>query len=161
MEKQMTALKPGTLSIRRWMIFLSSSYIRKDLRESSRCCYNDIYRKHIKPVIGHRPVGRVKPTEIQKLYQIMVSESGVNPTTAQKAHSIIYQMFENAVMDNVIRVNPASNAFRNFRKTAELNPACREPLAVEQREVFINYIYAFEKYGFTPIKQSEHFEERQ
>lgn len=121
--------------------------IRKDLRESSRCCYNDIYRKHIKPVMGHRPVGRVKPTEIQKLYQIMVSESGVNPTTAQKAHSIIYQLFENAVMDNVIRVNPASNAFRNFRKTAELNPACREPLIVEQQEVFIDYIYASEKYG--------------
>lgn len=121
--------------------------IRKDLRESSRCCYNDIYRKHIKPVIGHRPIGRVKPTEIQKLYQIMVSESGVNPTTAQKAHSIIYQLFENAVMDNIIRVNPASNAFRNFRKTAELNPACREPLTVEQQEIFIDYIYASEKYS--------------
>lgn len=121
--------------------------IRKDLRESSRCCYNDIYRKHIKPVIGHRPIGRVKPTEIQKLYQIMVSESGVNPTTAQKAHSIIYQLFENAVMDNIIRVNPASNAFRNFHKTAELNPACREPLTVEQQELFIDYIYASEKYN--------------
>ena len=105
--------------------------IRKDLRESSRCCYNDIYRKHIKPVIGHRPIGRVKPTEIQKLYQIMVSESGVNPTTAQKAHSIIYQLFENAVMDNIIRVNPA----------------CREPLTVEQQEIFIGYIYASEKYS--------------
>lgn len=77
----------------------------------------------------------------------MVSESGVNPTTAQKAHSIIYQLFENAVMDNIIRVNPASNAFRNFRKTAELNPACREPLTVEQQELFIDYIYASEKYN--------------
>lgn len=67
----------------------------------------------------------------------MVSESGVNPTTAQKAHSIIYQLFENAVMDNIIRVNPASNAFRNFRKTAELNPACREPLTVEQQELLL------------------------
>ena len=121
--------------------------IRKDLRESSRFCYNDIYRKHIKPVIGYRPIGKVKPTEIQKLYQIMVSESGVNPTTAQKAHSIIYQLFENAVMDNVIRMNPASNAFRNFRKAAELNPACREPLTVAQQEVFIDYIYTSEKYG--------------
>lgn len=36
--------------------------IRKDLRESSRCCYNGIYRKHIKPVLGDRPIGQVKPT---------------------------------------------------------------------------------------------------
>lgn len=120
--------------------------IRKDLRESSRCCYNNIYRRHIKPVIGQKPIGRVKPTEIQKLYQCMVSESGVSPTTAQKAHSIIYQLFENAVMDHIIRVNPSSNAFRNFRKTAELNPSSREPLTVEQQTRLIDYVYGSERY---------------
>lgn len=121
--------------------------IRKDLKESTRCCYNDIYNKHIKPSFGGKPIGKIKPTEIQKLYQTMVSDSGVNPTTAQKAHSIIYQIFENAVIDNIIRVNPASNAFRNFRKTAELSPACREPLTIEQQAIFIDYIYSSRQYG--------------
>ena len=77
----------------------------------------------------------------------MVSDGGVNPTTAQKAHSIIYQIFENAVMDNIIRINPASNAFRNFRKTTELSPACREPLTTEQQAVFIDYIYSSRQYN--------------
>lgn len=121
--------------------------IRKDLKETTRVCYNDIYRKHIQPFMGHKSVGKIKPTEIQKLYQIMVNESGVNPTTAQKAHSIIYQLFENAVMDNVIRVNPASNAFRNFRKTTELSPAVREPLTIEQQAAFIDYVYSSHLYG--------------
>lgn len=121
--------------------------IRKDLKESTRCCYNDIYSKHIEPVIGNRPISKIKPTEIQKLYQTMVADSGVNPTTAQKAHSIIYQIFENAVMDNIIRVNPSSNAFRNFRKTTELSPACRDPLTPEQQAVFIDYIYSSRQYG--------------
>lgn len=120
--------------------------IRKDLKESSRCCYNDIYKKHIKPALGSKPIGKVKATDIQKLYQTMVNDTGVNPTTAQKAHSIIYQMFENAVMDSVIRINPASNAFRNFRKTTELSPACRDPLTVEQQAAFIDYIYASRQY---------------
>lgn len=121
--------------------------IRKDLKESTRCCYNDIYGKHIRPVIGDKPISKIKPTEIQRLYQLMVSDSGVNPTTAQKAHSIIYQIFENAVMDNIIRINPASNAFRNFRKTTELSPACREPLTTEQQAVFIDYVYSSRQYN--------------
>lgn len=29
--------------------------IRKDLKESTRCCYNSIYGKHIRPVIGGNP----------------------------------------------------------------------------------------------------------
>lgn len=120
--------------------------IRKDLRESTRCCYNDIYRKHIKPAIGDKYVSKVKPTDIQKLYRTMVVDGGVNPTTAQKAHSVVYQIFENAVLDNMIRKNPASNAFCNFRKTAKLEPTPRTPLTVEQQSAFINYVYSSTKY---------------
>lgn len=128
-------------------LYLQFMDIRKDLKETTRRCYNDIYRVHIKPEIGHKPVGKIKPTDIQRLYQKMVNESGVNPTTAQKAHSIIYQVFENAVMDNIIRVNPASNAFHNFRKTTELSPSNREPLTVEQQAAFIDYVYSSRIYG--------------
>lgn len=120
--------------------------IRKDLKESTRCCYSDLYKKHIRPALGSKPIGRVRPTDIQKLYQTMVADTGVSPTTAQKTHSIIYQLFENAVEDSIIRTNPASKAFRNFRKTAELSPACRDPLTVEQQEAFIDYIYRSRTY---------------
>lgn len=121
--------------------------IRQDLKESSRCCYNDIYKKHIKPVLGDKPIGRVKPTEIQKLYQTMVNETGVSPTTAQKAHSILYQIFENAVIDNIIRTNPASNAFHSFRQTTTLAPASKTPLTAKQQAAFIDYIYSSHKYS--------------
>ena len=121
--------------------------IRKDLKENTRCCYKDIYKKHIAPVLGDRLISKVKPTDIQKLYQNMVSETGVNPTTAQKAHSIIYQLFENAVLDHLIRMNPSSNAFRNFSKTFDLAPKCREPLTVEQQAAFIDYVYSSSLYG--------------
>lgn len=121
--------------------------LRKDLKESTRCCYGDLYRKHVKPVLGGKPIGQVKPTEIQKLYQTMIAEGGVKPTTAQKAHSVVYQMFENAVMDKILRDNPASNAFRNLRKTTDLSPACKEPLTTEQQAVFIDYIYSSRQYS--------------
>lgn len=121
--------------------------IRRDLRESTRCCYNDIYKKHISPAIGHKPIGTVRPTDIQKLYHAMVNEGGVRATTAQKAHSIIYQMFEIAVIDNVIRVNPSSHAFQDFRKTAELIPPQREPLTEEQQSRFVDYIYSSKQYS--------------
>ena len=121
--------------------------IRKDLRETSRCCYIDIYRNHIQPAIGNTPISKVKQTDIQKLYQSMVADAGVNPTTAQKAHSIIYQVFENAVMDGLLRINPSTNAFKNFRKTTNLNPESRDPLTIEQQEEFISYVYASPRYN--------------
>jgi len=120
--------------------------IRKDLRGSARYCYNDIYRKHVGPAIGSKAVGEIKPTDIQKVYQDIVAVSGINPATAQKARSSVYQIFENAVMDNVICANPASNAFQNLRKTADQTPSPRELLTVGQQECFIDYVYRSKKY---------------
>lgn len=121
--------------------------IRRDLKETSRCCYNDIYQKHIRPAMGSKSINKVKTSDIQKLYQAMVCDVGLNPTTAQKAHSIIYQIFDNAVMDNLLRTNPALNAFRSFRKTTELSPARKEPLTVAQQSAFIDYIYSSRQYN--------------
>ena len=120
--------------------------IRKDLRESTRCCYTDIYNKHIRPAIGKKAVGKINSTDIQRLYQTMVKDGGVSPTTAQKAHSIIYQLLESAVLDNVLRANPSENAFRNFRRNTKVSSESREPLTVEQQNAFINYIYASRRY---------------
>ena len=120
--------------------------IRKDLKESTRCCYNDIYSKHIKPIIGDRAISRIRPTELQKLYQSMIHEDGVSLTTVQKAHSVVYQIFENAAMDKIVRDNPAANAFRNFQKTEKGSSESRQPLTIEQQAAFIDYIYSSHQY---------------
>ena len=128
-------------------LFCQFLEIRKDLKESTRCCYIDIYNKHVKPVIGNKPVGKIRSTELQKLYQSMVCDKGLSATTAQKAHSILFQILENAVMDNVIRINPSASAFRNFRKAADISSDCRDPLTVEQQAAFVNYVYSSQQYG--------------
>lgn len=120
--------------------------IRKDLKESSRCCYMDLYRKHVSPAIGSRKINQIKPTEIQKLYQTMISNTGISPSTVQKIHSLIYQLFENAVLDNLLRTNPADRAFQNIRKTTDLHSISKEPLTVEQQENLIDYIYQSKRF---------------
>lgn len=120
--------------------------IRKDLREASRCNYECLYRKHVYPVLGDKTIDKVKPTHIYKLYQDMVNKSGLNPTTVQKIHVLIYQMFENAVEDHILRTNPASNVFRKFSKTVTISKPCRDPLTPAQQAIFIDYVYSSPKY---------------
>lgn len=81
--------------------------IRIDLRGMTRKCYRDLFTVHVSPSIGGRPVGKVKPSDIQKLYQSAVVERGITPSTVQKVHSVVYQVFEIAVVDNLIRTNPS------------------------------------------------------
>ena len=45
--------------------------IRVDLRGMTRKCYRDLFTV---PSIGNRPVGKVRPSDIQKLYQSAVAD---------------------------------------------------------------------------------------
>lgn len=121
--------------------------IRVDLRGMTRKCYRDLFAVHVSPTIGSRPVGKVKPSDIQKMYQVAVSERGITPSTVQKVHSVVYQVFEIAVIDNLIRTNPAANAFRYFAKSNEVVSKPREALTAEQQEKFIDFVYSSNTYS--------------
>lgn len=121
--------------------------IRMDLRGTTRRCYRDLFSSHVYPAIGNRAVGRVKPSDIQRMYQEAVAEHGVTPSTVQKVHSVVYQIFEMAVIDNIIRTNPSANAFKYFAKSNEVTSKPREALTVEQQEQFIDFVYSSHIYG--------------
>ncbi len=121
--------------------------IRIDLRGMTRKCYRDLFTVHVSPNIGGKPVGKVKPSDIQKLYQSAVAERGVTPSTVQKIHSVVYHVFEIAVVDNLIRTNPSSNAFRYFAKSNDVVSKPREALTVEQQEKFIDFVYSSHIYS--------------
>lgn len=81
------------------------------------------------------------------MYQTAVSEHGVNPSTVQKVHSVVYQLFEIAVEDNIIRTNPASNTFRHFSKSNGATSKQRDALTERQQERFIDFVYSSRIYG--------------
>lgn len=116
--------------------------IRVDLRGMTRKCYRDLFTVHVYPGIGNRPVGKVKPSDIQKMYQSAVAERGVTPSTVQKVPSVVYQVFGIAVVENLIRTNPSSNAFKYFAKTNGVVSKPREALTIEQQKNFINFLYS-------------------
>lgn len=120
--------------------------IRMDLRGATRRCYRDLFGAHVHPAIGNKPVGKVKPSDIQRMYQEAVAERGVTPSTVQKVHSVVYQVFDMAVIDNLIRTNPASNAFKYFAKSNEVVSKPRDALTIEQQEQFIDFVYSSHLY---------------
>lgn len=90
---------------------------------------------------------KIKPSDIQRMYQEAVTEHGITPSTVQKVHSVVYQVFDIAVIDNLIRTNPASNAFKYFAKSNEVISKPREALTVEQQEKFIDFVYSSRIYN--------------
>lgn len=124
--------------------------LRKDLRETTRCNYLVLYNKHVRAQLGDRVVGKVKYSDIQKLYMSMVKEKGLKSSTVQSVHALLYQMFETAVMDQIIRINPTANVLKSIRKIFSGDQKERHALTEEQQCALINFVYeskVYRRYG--------------
>ena len=127
-------------------LFASYISLRTDLRESTRCNYRNIYDSYIRENLGHKALKNVRYTDIQKLYVYLAQELHLKTGTVEKAHSILYQMFTNAVMDNIIRVNPATNALKGLRKLFPDDQEKRHALTIQEQANLIDYVYHTRSY---------------
>ena len=107
--------------------------LRSDLKEPTRCNYLCLDDKHVRDELGGRKIRSVKFSDIQRLYMHMVQDLGLKASTVQSVHSILYQMFESAVMDNLIRVNPAANVLKSLRKMLLVEQEKRHVLTEEEQ----------------------------
>jgi len=62
------------------------------------------YINHIKPYFGHRLIDSIKPMELEK-WQIDLREK-YKPLTIQKYRSVLFSIFDEAVKNSIINVNP-------------------------------------------------------
>jgi len=64
------------------------------------------YHNHIKPYFGHRLIISIKPIELEK-WQISLKKD-YKPLTIQKYRSVLFSIFDEAIRNELIQVNPLS-----------------------------------------------------
>lgn len=121
--------------------------IRADLKETTRVAYIELYKKHVSPVLGKRTLDNIRYSDIQRLYTSLCAASAIRPSTVQKINSILIQTFAIAVMDNLIRSNPAEHAFANVSKRLSLESAHRNALTIEETEILLNFVYSTNEFS--------------
>ena len=133
-------------------LFQSFMDLRTDLRETSRISYRNIYQRHVAPVLGEKQIGAVRASDVKKLYIDMIQTQKLQPATVRIVHAVLYQVFETAALDNIIRVNPASTVLKSLRKILDNETKKRHALTEEEQRIFVDYVYASERHRrFGPL----------
>ena len=127
-------------------LFDSFMALRTDLKTTTRRNYICLYNKHIRNTIGPRTLKDVKSSNIQRLYMRMVQELNLKTGTVQSIHSILYQMFENAVMDDIIRRNPTASVLKSLRRIMSYEQEKRHALTEIEQERFVDFVHSTRQY---------------
>lgn len=120
-------------------LFDSFMELRQDLRPATRANYVCLYNKHVRDGFGIKCMNNIKPTDVKKFYLSLGKEKGLARSTIEKLNAILLQLFNNAVMDGLLRTNPASNVLPTLKDFAR-EKRRRAAMTEEEQEAFLRYV---------------------
>lgn len=114
---------------------------KSDLRQSTKNNYIYMYNSHIREDLGNRKLAKFKYSTILTFYKQLIYEKKFKPNSMEIFHTILHPIFETAVEDGIIRVNPTKRAMKKIRELDEFKKKPkRDSLELEQQKAFMNYI---------------------
>ena len=122
--------------------------LRSDLRETTRCGYAHLYNKHVRDALGDKSIKNIRFSDIQKLYVDLLQGKGLKMSSVQSVHALVYQMFQTAVMDNILRTNPTASAMRRLKKLFVDDSEKKRALTEIEQKKFISFVYGTAKYNY-------------
>lgn len=102
--------------------------------------YVYMYEKFVKDTIGKRRVTDITRTKLKIFYKDLVETERIKITTADNIQTVIHQVLDVAVEENIIEKNPSDKALKEFKLSKELKSTKIVIMDREQRESFYNYL---------------------
>jgi len=114
--------------------------IRVDLKTTTKMNYTCLYNKHIKGCLGRCKIDAVRFSMVQQLYLHMLVDEKLKVGTIRSVHAALYQIFEMAVRDHLIRENPTKDVFKTLKRTTCDEPEQRHALTEEEQSALLTFI---------------------
>ena len=115
---------------------------RPYLTVTTQANYKMVFDYIIEPAIGHKKLVSLRHSMIEQFYLSLATERHYAAGTIIKVHTILRQICERAVQDNVIRNNPAANAYQKINKAGVAKQAKKkDALDTAQQNALICYVY--------------------
>jgi site-specific recombinase XerD len=80
----------------------------KHLEATTRAAYRSYLDRHFLPFFGSRPMARILPSLVQE-WVTKATAKGLSPRSVRKYHVMLHSIFERAVRDQLILMNPCEH----------------------------------------------------
>lgn len=111
-----------------------------ELKPSTRTNYKYMYNKYVRDDFGCRDIASIKYSDVKKFYIHLIKDCGFKPNSMEIINTIIHPVFTIAVRDGLIRINPATGAIADIKKSHNWEKPKRHALTEAQQAAFIEFV---------------------
>lgn len=119
---------------------------KPELKQSTRANYLYMYKKYVQDDIGKKKISSIKYSDVKAYYNRLIRERGFKPNSMEIIHTIIHPVFTMAVRDGYIRVNPATGAMAEIKKSNNWEKPKRHALTEAQQNRFLDFVSSSKTY---------------
>lgn len=120
--------------------------LKKGLKENTFQNYQYMYNQYVSKTFGKMKLKQVKRSDVKKFYNDLHEKAGLKVRTIESVHIVVYQVFELAVNDDVIRYNPCEKALKEL-KNAFPEAEKKKGLTIEEESTFLRFVEANNRYS--------------
>lgn len=143
--------------IKEWLIIWYDTYVKNNVRISTRISYEGILINHLIPNIGHIKLTDLKKTDIEKMYNKLLldgrkdKKGGLSVKSIKNIHLVLHKALQEAVEREYIDKNPASISKVPTMKNLNLEKKEIEIYSKEEQIKLINIAKNDDIYGTVVI----------
>lgn len=120
--------------------------LKRGLKENTLANYRYMYEFFVQDTLGECKVVDLKRSDIRAFYNTLHDQRGLKPQTIDCVHTVLHQVLDVAVDDEIIHYNPSDNALKELKRVYANENGKRRALTVEQMDLFLDYLNNTQKY---------------
>lgn len=121
------------------------------IRESTKQTYKYTFKHFVTDSLKNKKIGDIKRGDVRLMYTHLMNESGISRGTMISINSLLHQLFESAVLDNVIRINPTKRVLVEIDSGRTKDKRVRSLTKLHQKK-FMDYCRSTKKFSkYVPV----------
>lgn len=128
-------------------VFLTWKELKRGIRENTLQSYCYLYDMYIKDYIGRLYATTIKRIDVKRYYNYLNDERNLKFGTIDGVHTVLHQVLQVAVDDELILQNPADNAIKEFMRAHNIHKEKRKALTMSEQKLLVDYISKNHQYN--------------
>ncbi len=114
--------------------------LKRGIKDNTFQNYKYMYNLFIRQNFGKMRITMVKKTDVKRFYNTLADGKILKVSTIDTLHNILHQVFDMALNDNYIRLNPTDNMLKELKKAHNFSVEKRKALTIPEQELFMRFL---------------------
>lgn len=119
---------------------------KNTLKQTTKGNYIYMYDHFVKEGFGCTKLKDIRKSDVRRFYNSLLDAKRLKVNTLDSIHTVVHQLFNLAVDDLYIRINPSDGVMGECKRAHNMDIPKRPALTIPQQEAFIRYTGEIPKY---------------